>query len=152
VFIRHLSVAVEVGIEPLQNGGKSAKEHLLGTLWILGIAEPNVDILFLAKLATRLRVFQGEASCVRLTFASSRDCSVQLASARSLSIFSRARASGLSAKEVIARDYNHKGIIRVKQPGTPVQVLPKNMSIQVVFDWRPNLDALKQRIRKPQDS
>lgn len=42
----------------------------------------------------------------------------------------------------------HTGTIRVKSPGTPVQVLPENMPILVVFDWMPNLVALKRRIQK----
>lgn len=42
----------------------------------------------------------------------------------------------------------HKAIIRIEEPGTPVQVVPQNMPIQVIFDWRPNLDALKQRIQR----
>lgn len=29
-----------------------------------------------------------------------------------------------------------------------MQIVPQNMPIQVVFDWKHNRDALKQRIRK----
>ena len=32
--------------------------------------------------------------------------------------------------------------------GTTVQLIPQNMPIQVVFDWRQNREALKRRIRK----
>jgi len=42
----------------------------------------------------------------------------------------------------------HKGIVRIKQPGTPVQVSPENMPLLVIFDWTPNLRALKGRIQK----
>jgi hypothetical protein len=40
------------------------------------------------------------------------------------------------------------GLIRVKQAGKPVQVSPENMSVSVVFDLKPNLNALKARIQK----
>jgi hypothetical protein len=40
-----------------------------------------------------------------------------------------------------------KGIIRVKQAGTPVQISPENMPVLVVFDWTLNLSALKARIQ-----
>ncbi len=40
------------------------------------------------------------------------------------------------------------GQIRGKKAGTPVQILPQNMPILVVFDWEPNLGALKRRIQK----
>jgi hypothetical protein len=36
----------------------------------------------------------------------------------------------------------------VKKPGTPVQAVPQNMPILVIFDWKPNLAALWRRIRK----
>jgi hypothetical protein len=42
----------------------------------------------------------------------------------------------------------HKGLIRVKQPGTPVQISPENMPVTVIFDWTPNLGALRTRIQK----
>jgi hypothetical protein len=41
-----------------------------------------------------------------------------------------------------------KGIIRVKHPGTPVQLSPENMPVCVIFDWALNLGALKARIQK----
>lgn len=40
------------------------------------------------------------------------------------------------------------GIIRVKHPGTPVELVPQNMTVRVIFDWLPNLIALKRRIQK----
>ena len=42
----------------------------------------------------------------------------------------------------------HTGHIIVKEPGTPVPVAPQNMPILVVFDWLPNLKALKKRLKK----
>jgi hypothetical protein len=42
----------------------------------------------------------------------------------------------------------HKGFIRVKHPGTPVQVSVENMTVCVIFDWTPNLGALKARVQK----
>jgi len=42
----------------------------------------------------------------------------------------------------------HKGLIRVKQPGTPVQISPENMPVCIIFDWVLNLSALKARIQK----
>jgi len=42
----------------------------------------------------------------------------------------------------------HKGSIRVKQPGTPVQVSLENMPVCVIFVWTANLRALKARIQK----
>jgi len=42
----------------------------------------------------------------------------------------------------------HTGHIVVKQPGTPVQAVPQNMPVLVIFDWVPNLKALKQRLQK----
>ena len=44
----------------------------------------------------------------------------------------------------------YKGIRfgRIIGTGAVVQIVPPNMPIQVVFDWKHNRDALKQRIRK----
>lgn len=48
--------------------------------------------------------------------------------------------------------YYEKGIrsgtILVKQAGTPAEVVPQNMPVLVVFNWLPNLAALKWRIQK----
>jgi hypothetical protein len=48
--------------------------------------------------------------------------------------------------------FYRKGILTakvvVRQPGTPVQLVPKNMPVLVIFDWLPNLKALKQRLQK----
>jgi hypothetical protein len=41
-----------------------------------------------------------------------------------------------------------KGLISVKQPGTPVQISPENIPVAVIFDWTPNLGALRARIQK----
>lgn len=42
----------------------------------------------------------------------------------------------------------HTGLIKVKKAGTPVQAIIQNMPILVVFDWVPNLGALKRRLQK----
>ena len=42
----------------------------------------------------------------------------------------------------------HSGHIVVRQPGTPVQAVPQNMPILVVFEWLPNLKALNKRLHK----
>jgi hypothetical protein len=42
----------------------------------------------------------------------------------------------------------HTAHVVVKQPGTPVQLVPQNMPVLVIFDWLPNLKALKQRLQK----
>lgn len=42
----------------------------------------------------------------------------------------------------------HKGSIRVKQPGRPVPISPENMPVRIIFNWLPNLGALKGRVQK----